>query len=314
MNNRPKRGMALVTALVLMVMMTAIAIKLFTRLSEQISLAMLEQHNSQARWYLASAESLALSTLRQSLATDSRVHLAQPWAAKTHRFPVPQGSIAATLSDMQTCFNINALANPEPEQHMLARKQLLALLSLLAIPAPQAAALEENIWHAVEHPSAREEHADASRRSARVLLVDISELRAAEGMDAGLYKKIAPFICALPDTRQRININTLNEQQSIILAAFFAPGLSAGEARTLIQQRPQAGWESVEEFLNQSIIANVDSTLKTQLKNVLSVESRYFQLLAEIKFAETRLFSRSLIARATEKQFSVLWHQTGEPE
>ncbi|MGP3592340.1 type II secretion system minor pseudopilin GspK [Vagococcus sp. WN89Y] len=300
MNGLPKRGMALITALVLMVVMTTLAIQLFSRLSQQTMLATDTQRYQQASWYLTSAESLALATLRQHFA-----HTERPWAEKTLRFPVPQGSITATLSDGQRCFNINALANSSPEYQAQARKQLVALLSLLAVPALQAEAFTDALRQLINPPE---------QGNAGILLSDISELRAITGMDTGLYKTIAPFMCALPQTRLRININTLNEQQSVVLAALFAPELRVSQARALIQQRPKAGWESIEQFLNQRPFAQIDGAIKMQLKNDLSVQSHYFLVRAEIHFAEVALVSRSLISRVAEQQFSVLWHQTGEIE
>lgn len=313
MNSRPKRGMALITTLVLMVMMTAIAIKLFTRLTQQTTLASWEQQNSQARWYLASAESLALSILRQSLAKETRVYAGQAWAATPRRFPVPQGAIAVTLSDRQSCFNLNALANSDPAQQTAAREQLATLLSYLNVPAPQAEQLVEQLgqWFGADKPPAVAERSDEiTLRPASRLLVESSELRDLEGMDAGLYKKIAPFVCALPQTYQQLNINTLNAQQSVILAAILAPALSVRQARALIEHRPAEGWESVAQFLNQSALAAIDGSVK----ETLSVESRYFQLRAEVTFARETLHTRALIGRVADKQFSILWHQTGEPE
>jgi len=302
-SGQPKRGVALITALALMVMMTAIALKLFSRLSQQTFLATYEQRYQQASWYLASAESLALATLRRSLVNTSRGYMDQARATMTHRFPVAQGTITVTLSDQQTCFNINALANSNAGQQTLARKQLSALLSLLAVPATRAEKLVDYF----------EQFAPQDNGSP-ILLLDISELRAIASIDAGLYKTIAPFICALPDTRQRININTLTEEQAFVLAALFSPWLTPGQARTLLQQRPKAGWESVEQFLNESPLAKVDGAIKMQLNSALCIESHYFLLLAEIEFEAVRRVSRSLISRSAETQFSVLWHQTGEIE
>ncbi len=80
-------------------------------------------------------------------------------------------------------------------------------------------------------------------------LADISEMRVVQGMDAGLYQKLKPLVCALPMTRQQININTLDVTQSVILEALFDPWLSPVQARALLQQRPAKGWEDVDQFL-----------------------------------------------------------------
>ncbi|GHM15906.1 hypothetical protein ECZU42_51250 [Escherichia coli] len=81
-------------------------------------------------------------------------------------------------------------------------------------------------------------------------------------MDAGLYQKLKPLVCALPMTRQQININTLDVTQSVILEALFDPWLSPVQARALLQQRPAKGWEDVDQFLAQPLQTSM-SVLKT---------------------------------------------------
>lgn len=145
-------------------------------------------------------------------------------------------------------------------------------------------------------------------------LADISEMRVVQGMDAGLYQKLKPLVCALPMTRQQININTLDVAQSVILEALFDPWLSPVQARALLQQRPAKGWEDVDQFLAQPLLADVDERTKKQLKTVLSVDSNYFWLRSDITVNEIELTMNSLIVRMGPQHFSVLWHQTGESE
>ncbi len=139
-------------------------------------------------------------------------------------------------------------------------------------------------------------------------------LRVVQGMDAGLYQKLKPLVCALPMARQQININTLDVTQSVILEALFDPWLSPVQARALLQQRPAKGWEDVDQFLAQPLLADVDERTKKQLKTVLSVDSNYFWLRSDITVNEIELTMNSLIVRMGPQHFSVLWHQTGESE
>lgn len=93
-------------------------------------------------------------------------------------------------------------------------------------------------------------------------LTDISEIRVVQGMDAGLYQKLKPLVCALPMARQQININTLDVTQSVILEALFDPWLSPVQARALLQQRPAKGWEDVDQFLLSRYLQTSMSVLK----------------------------------------------------
>ncbi len=131
---------------------------------------------------------------------------------------------------------------------------------------------------------------------------------------AGHDQKLKPLVCALPMARQQININTLDVTQSVILEALFDPWLSPVQARALLQQRPAKGWEDVDQFLAQPLLADVNERTKKQLKTVLSVDSNYFWLRSDITVNEIELTMNSLIVRMGPQHFSVLWHQTGESE
>ncbi|WP_252183157.1 type II secretion system minor pseudopilin GspK [Escherichia coli] len=238
-------------------------------------------------------------------------------------FPTAAGQIAVTLRDAQACFNLNALAQPTTASRPLAVQQLIALI------APRCACLScrtdsRSLWEFIDEDRSvqtrlgREDSEYLARSvpfyAANQPLADISEMRVVQGMDAGLYQKLKPLVCALPMTRQQININTLDVTQSVILEALFDPWLSPVQARALLQQRPAKGWEDVDQFLAQPLLADVDERTKKQLKTVLSVDSNYFWLRSDITVNEIELTMNSLIVRMGPQHFSVLWHQTGESE
>ncbi|EOD2488558.1 type II secretion system minor pseudopilin GspK [Escherichia coli] len=194
----------------------------------------------------------------------------------------------------------------------------LSILTASSVP------LAESLWEFIDEDRSvqtrlgREDSEYLARSvpfyAANQPLADISEMRVVQGMDAGLYQKLKPLVCALPMTRQQININTLDVTQSVILEALFDPWLSPVQARALLQQRPAKGWEDVDQFLAQPLLADVDERTKKQLKTVLSVDSNYFWLRSDITVNEIELTMNSLIVRMGPQHFSVLWHQTGESE
>lgn len=203
-------------------------------------------------------------------------------------------------------------------------QQLIALISRLDVPAYRAELIAESLWEFIDEDRSvqtrlgREDSEYLARSvpfyAANKPLADISEMRVVQGMDAGLYQKLKPLVCALPMIRQQININTLDVTQSVILEALFDPWLSPVQARALLQQRPAKGWEDVDQFLAQPLLADVDERTKKQLKTVLSVDSNYFWLRSDITVNEIELTMNSLIVRMGPQHFSVLWHQTGESE
>ncbi len=96
------------------------------------------------------------------------------------------------------------------------------------MPAYRAELIAESLWEFIDEDRSvqtrlgREDSEYLARSvpfyAANQPLADISEMRVVQGMDAGLYQKLKPLVCALPMTRQQININTLDVTQSVILA------------------------------------------------------------------------------------------------
>lgn len=70
-------------------------------------------------------------------------------------------------------------------------------------------------------------------------------------MDAALYQRLLPYVCALADETLQVNVNTLQPDRAALLAALFPAELTLVEARQLLQARAATGWSSVAAFLSQ---------------------------------------------------------------
>nr|QKQ35319.1 type II secretion system minor pseudopilin GspK [Escherichia coli] len=315
----PGRGMALVMVLLLLAVMASVCTGLSHRISWQTDRMRSLQDYQQATWYAVSAESLALSILNENLKNEEYTPI-YSWSIGSHLFPLSQGKIAVTLRDAQACFNLNALVQPSKVSGEV-EGQLITLISRLDVPARRAAQITESLQAFIGGDRDGQTQQDSEYLSrpvpfwpAKQPLTDISELRVIQGMDAALYQKIKPLVCVLPMNRQRININSLDLSQSVILEALFGPGLSPAQARALLQQRPGKGWRNVGHFLASPYLKRVDENVRKQAGEFLTVSSRYFWLRSDITVNETELTMNSLIARTGPQYFSVLWHQTGESE
>lgn len=245
-------------------------------------------------------------TNKKAVSDEAKQAVAEPAASAP--VEIPTAVRQALTKDPQKIFNYIQLTPVRKEGIVGYRAELIA----------------ESLWEFIDEDRSvqtrlgREDSEYLARSvpfyAANQPLADISEMRVVQGMDAGLYQKLKPLVCALPMTRQQININTLDVTQSVILEALFDPWLSPVQARALLQQRPAKGWEDVDQFLAQPLLADVDERTKKQLKTVLSVDSNYFWLRSDITVNEIELTMNSLIVRMGPQHFSVLWHQTGESE
>lgn len=105
----PKRGMAMVIVMVLLAVMTLLAANMSGRIQQQIGLALHQQEYQALPWLTTAAESQALRLLRDSVGLEPTVNLSQAWAQEDLHFALPQGRVSLALSDLQACFNLNAL-------------------------------------------------------------------------------------------------------------------------------------------------------------------------------------------------------------
>ncbi|MCY7295665.1 type II secretion system minor pseudopilin GspK [Alteromonas sp. a30] len=106
-----QRGVALIVVLLIVAMVTIIATEMAGRLQIQVRRAANLKDGNQAYWYAMGAEEYAAIAIRKLLEEDEDIiHIKQPWASSELAFPLPGGGIQAQLEDMQSCFNLNALA------------------------------------------------------------------------------------------------------------------------------------------------------------------------------------------------------------
>ncbi|HFW1339115.1 TPA: type II secretion system minor pseudopilin GspK [Salmonella enterica subsp. enterica serovar Virchow] len=306
---RPNKGVALMIVLVLLAAMASVAVSLSSSLQSQVMLAQMQQDYQQALWYATGAESLALNTLSRR---HERLYFGKNGGLEYVRYPVEQGSIQLSLSDLQACFNVNVLATPEVTSDSTFREQLVNLFTLLGVPAFGAGSLAEQIQIKVNGKMTSLPGSVVGDLSGMdFLMADISELRQFKGMDAALYQKVTPFLCTLPTTKLAINMNTLSPEKSVLLAALFFPFLNAEQARSVLLKRPVKGWDSVDHFL-EALPASVNTQKIQRIKAFLQVESNYLQLNTLVHMNTLNVNMQSLITRKGKDIWAITWHQIGE--
>lgn len=104
-----QQGVALVIVLMVVALVIILATEMAGRLQLQVQRASNIKDNNQAYWYAMGAEQFAQKAIKELLeADDNVVNMEQQWAQE-FTYPLEGGGIQAQLSDMQSCFNLNAL-------------------------------------------------------------------------------------------------------------------------------------------------------------------------------------------------------------
>lgn len=314
-----QRGLALITVLMILAIMVTIASTMTGRMTASLQRTEGLSFSQKVFWYGQASVEFSRMILNKDFADSSVVSLDQMWATPEMVFPVGEGNIAGSLKDFRSCFNVNAIALANKgDKRALPVSQFEALLEALGLEPYSAELVAESTrdWidnnETVDAPQGAEDRTYEARGvpylSANNLMVDISELRAVQGVSGHVYERIKPYLCALPVPDQLINVNTVDVNQAEILYAIFKPefDISSEEFKSLLEDRPVSGWSSIENFLASSLFT--DKNIPEDIKKQLSVTSEFFQLygIAEL---DDRLMALKLLFKIENKKATTVRFQ-----
>lgn len=105
-------GVALITVLLIVFLASVTAISLATLQQLAIRRSTVLVHQQQARLYALGAEQWAILILTRDRQNNETDHPGEEWASLPPTLPVEGGTIAARLTDLQGCFNLNNVSRP----------------------------------------------------------------------------------------------------------------------------------------------------------------------------------------------------------
>jgi len=293
---RRQRGIALITALVLV----AIAAVLATAIG--FSSAMAARRAStvfgadQSLLAGEGGEAMAAYVLKQSTAGASAQSLDQPWAQPYGPFELGEGVTLefAQIEDQQGKFNINNLASSGATDPT-AVQQFQQLLSLLGLETKWAGILAD--WIDADttpnSPDGAEDSVYLTQappyRAANLPVTSVSELLAMPGFGRDRYNKLKPYITALPPGTH-INICTAS---GVLLDALSGKTEYSTDASILANGRKDKGcFPTLAEFT-----AGATSQAAAQFGASIGTLSSYFRLRSIITIGTARFTLYSLLYR-----------------
>jgi len=304
-----ERGAALLTVLLLVAVMAALAATALERLRLSTALAVNGAALDQARAYAIGVESLLALTVDDLIAlSPERTTLAGGWNTQVRRIPMPDGGVVeARVRDGGNCFNINSVADGRLPGALAARqvgvRQFEDLMRVLEVPQDQARRIAEAAgdWVDSDGDSAPAGAEDpqygggaARYRTGNTLFADISELRTVSGMTPEIYARLKPWVCALPIAElSPININTLTLEQAPLLSMLSPGQIPIEKARGVIASRPATGWASQSDFYRTPELVTTLLPLDVQLQPQL--RTRWFQANLRILLNGAELVETALV-------------------
>lgn len=299
-----QKGMALLTVLLLLAVMVALAAVASERWFFSFRYGLQLHQRLQGKWFAGGAESVAGGLLRLDALDDMRhTHLSQRWATLAGSLPLEAGQLRMRIDDAQACFNLNALGDDA------ARAVFIRLLTLNDIEAVQAQAIAAAAADWIDagdesRPGGAKDSEYATREppylTAQQPFWDISELRQVRAVSADIWRTLRPQLCALPLQSTLININTLTAQRWPLIAA-LSDEIAEDDVRRWLTKRPAAGWQTLEAAFSEL------KPLAGQ-RRFLTLNSEFFYVYIMADMDDSAYRQRSLLQRSSGK-ISVLWRR-----
>jgi general secretion pathway protein K len=302
-----QRGVALITAIVLVAIATILAVHIGTRaaldLRRTAGVAALDQ-----AWQVAlGAEAWAAEALSDDAQEGETDHLAEPWAQPLPGLPIDGGELRGALEDMQGRFNLNGLVNADRaiDENAVARFERL-LFQVGAQPRwasimadwldegtiPELEGAEDGTYLAQNPPY----------RAANGLVATITEMLALPGMTREEFERIRPYVAALP-VGTPINLCTA---KAPVLAAIVESGTDFSDAELLMANRRDGCYPTIE-----FVRGTLDAAAWQSISSLVSENSDWFRAVTAVRIGTSEFTLYSLMQRSGPRSIRTVLRSTG---
>lgn len=300
-------GVALITAILVVALAATLAVSMTSRQQFAVRRSENLQAAEQGMLYQRGIEGWVAQILRRDRKENDTDGPADLWATQLPPLPVEGGMLAGQVADLQGLFNLNTLWH-DGKVDTLALERFKRLMMVAGVEGFTASSVVDWIDSDIDPtlPDGAEDGTylgmQPAHRSANRPMVSRSELLAMAGMSRDDYQRLAPFVTALP-TATTININTAPKE---VLRA-LADGISDSDAAALITGRDKAGYKSVQDFLQQDVLAG-----RGVVAAGLSVTSSFFLLNTRLRIGVVENGYSALLYRRSNGEAVVVQRAQGE--
>jgi general secretion pathway protein K len=293
---RRQRGVALITAVLMVALATMLAVDVGFR-------GFLDQRRSgtlfaldQAYEVALGAEAWAADFLKKDLQESQTDHLGEIWAQPLPPLPIDGGTVEGRLEDLQGRFNINSLVNADGTTNADAVQRLERIFAVLDVEPAWASAIADWVDADTQpgFPDGAEDSVytgqDPPHLTANMPVTRVSELMVLPGFGAERYAKVRPYLSALP-VGTPLNVCTA---PGIVLDALSEGSREFGlNPDDLANRRKDACFPSLEDLRGALGDAAYD-----EVKNSLTESSSYFRATVWVTIGTTQFTLYSLLARS----------------
>lgn len=302
---REETGAALLTTLVIVAALSAVAVSALADMRRDQRLSSNAQSTAQAQWFAIGAEGYA-RVMADDLVSGALPRTALAGPPRTGIFPLDRGVMQVAVRDASTCINANSVvsgAGDVYERDDVGVAQVTALMEIQGLSPAKASDLVEALvaWIDTGGGAVGADDADYASLAPPYLtasepLAEFSELRAIRGFTADVLAELKPWLCVLPAVGpSRINLNAVAPEQAPVLVAMSGGKLTQSQARDLLRRRPAAGWQSLGEALSDPSLAA--AAIDQRALQALTLDTQFVAIDVVVTHADAEATLSGLMVR-----------------
>lgn len=309
--SRRPRGAALLTAMIIVALVTTLAASMIWQQWRAIQVETAERARTQSAWILNGALDWARLILREDARNGGADHLGEVWAtplaeARLSTFLAadrgesgddsgPEAFLSGSISDLQSRYNLRNLV----ENGVVVtaeRRSLERLCEAVGVSPGIASQIARSLLLATNYLTPPEAPASGASRPTATAVVSRPETAPLMpqsvlqfgwfGIDAAALKRLEPYVTLLP-VRTPLNVNTAPRE---VIAAVI-DGIDLGTAERIVQTRqrqPFNGTDDVKALLPGNVELDV---------NRASIASSFFEIVGRLRLERRVLEDRWYVER-----------------
>ena len=258
------KGVVLISILLIVLLLSAVAISFGNKYLVSLKRAQYIEFQSLSLNAFRNVEAMSLNKIDKfSRFNSSNLTKENPLLTNEIYFEINGATIVGSIHDASNCFNINSLVRAGKEDYLENKKSMNVFRELMYLTEvdnnlteeiidqiidwidknsnPRAYGLEDYYYSGPLH--------NPREFSGGRLLIDIEELKSIPSVRLVDWDIFKEFFCAYPfATNLKLNINTLDKNNILLLTAFF-PKIDIKDSEYIIENIPLNGFEDINTFL-----------------------------------------------------------------
>lgn len=312
-NTNSQQGAALIMALLLLAIVAAIATSIMFSQQVDIQTQILQNTANQARLDNNYAIIWWQNQWQQLQSVREKQQQMPTWPQQLSTTTLANGdTVTATVMPANARFNLNNLAVPISPYLTLFTNLIIAVDPNFDPAQAQKVSINLQQWltNTMTGPNQTNPYLNYQPpyQAAHQPMVSASELRLVQGVTADLYRRLRPYIIALPTSNIKVDVNAAKEK--VLLALFDQNNMAVQQV--LEYRRMYGSFLTASAFFGLDAVGNILRIPGQQLKNFVSTEPPQYFLVHSVVKHDKINFNQDSLLQFDPKQQTMAVIQQGQ--